>query len=173
MSQSNVRLSVGLAILFASMPMACGKKVPASVRATLDTQRAAVVLLAHDAAKACASIRPPTAPTLASPAKGTPLESDPKVTEVFVSCAWPDAKNPALSNGNSFSALRGTSHVPKRPATMPGDYIENSCKQDVHDCSQVVVPSRFSANENSLDLKVKYPTTDGGEVEVIATFEAP
>jgi hypothetical protein len=102
-----------------------------------------------------------------SPAKATPLEGDPKVVDVFVTCSWPAKGNPALGEGTGLPSLRGTSHVPTRPVTMSKEIVDTTCDKDAKNCEAVVVPSRYGTSEASADLRVVRPLPDGGWVELV------
>jgi len=162
----------------------CGKKVPSDVQSVLDAQHAAAVKVAVDAAAACpgakggAPFQPnPIAapPPPANPAKGTSLESEAKVVDVFIMCSWPDPRDAkhATWGGTGLPSLRGTSAVPAMAVTMPDDIAVTTCKKDPHNCEQVIVPSRYSKAARSADLRLKRPTPDGGEAEVVVIVAVP
>jgi hypothetical protein len=162
----------------------CGKTVPSEVQSVLDAQHAAAVKVAADAAAACPGAKgsapfqpnpmaaPPPPP---NPAKGTSLEADARVVDVFIMCSWPDPRDATHATwaGTSLPSLRGTSTVPALAVTMPEDMAVNTCKKDPHNCEQVIVPSRHSKAARSADLRLKRPTPDGGEVEVRVIFAVP
>jgi hypothetical protein len=161
----------------------CARKVPDEVKPVLETQRAAAVKVAEEAAKVCSAAKggapfqpsPIDAPPPPSnPAKGTSLEAEPRVTEVNVMCSWRDPRGPAeVWAGTSLPPLRGPSTPLIRAVTMPEDFAENSCDRDRHNCEQVIVPSRYSKAERSADLRVVRPTAEGGEAEVIVVIAIP
>lgn len=175
----------GLLLATAALALGCGRKAPSGVRRPLETHRPTVVQVAEKAARVCPAVkagapfqRNPADVTLpTNPAVGTPLEDDPKIIEVMVTCSWPDPRDPTkrMWSGSSLQSLRATSSVPVRKVTMPDDIIENTCekKGKEHDCEQVRTPSRFVATERSLDLRVVRPTLDGGEAEVVVVMAAP
>jgi hypothetical protein len=103
-----------------------------------------------------------------NPAKGTSLDTEPKIVDVFVMCSWPDPRSPGsdMWAGTGLPALRGTSQVPLITVTMPEDIVENTCAKKPHDCVQVITPSRFAKAQKSADFRIVRPTSDGGEAEV-------
>jgi len=173
-----------LAPLLAVIALAsgCGKKLDPAVSTVVEAQRGAALKVAEEAAKLCPSVKlaapfqpnpmaaPPPPP---SPAKGTTLDSEAKVVDVFITCSWPDPRNPATMAGTSLPSLRGTPHVPTQHVTMPDDLTENTCAKNEHDCVQVITPSRYGANPRSADLRVVRPAPDSGEVEVRVLFAIP
>ena len=169
---------VALSLLSVLILGGCGgKKVPGDVKVVLDAQRATARSVAEAGAKLCPQLKSsapsqprkenaPMAAPLPSPAKGSPLESEAKIADVFVMCSWTLPKDPSMSEGTGMSSLRGTTHVPKRPVTMPDDRAETTCKENASSCEEVLVPSRFSEKPNSADLRIVRPTPDGGTIEV-------
>ncbi len=110
---------------------------------------------------------PPPPP---NPAKGTSLESESKVIDVFVMCNWPDPRSPDAWGGSGLRSLKGTSQIMTKPVTMPADMVTNTCTKDPHNCEQLITPSRYSTAEKSADLRITRPTSDGGEAEVVVVF---
>jgi hypothetical protein len=160
----------------------CGKKLDPAVSTVVEAQRGAALKVAEEAAKLCPRVKlaapfqpnpmaaPPPPP---SPAKGTALEPEAKVVDVFVTCSWPDPRDPTTMAGTSLPSLRGTTHVPAQHVTMPDDMTENTCAKDAHDCVQVITPSRYGTNPRSADLRIVRPAPDSGEVEVRVVFAIP
>jgi hypothetical protein len=155
----------------------CSKRIPKEVAPAVEANLPIAIQVAADAAKQCPSLKasapfqpnpmdaPPPPP---SPATGSALASHPQVTDVLISCSWPDPRDPTGSTfgGTSFPRLKGKSAVPLRPVTMPEDMAENTCKKDRENCEQVVVPSRHVASESSADIRILRKTPDGS-VEVV------
>jgi hypothetical protein len=160
----------------------CGRKLPDAVKQAVETNRPLAVKVAEDAAKLCPGMKaaapfqkdpssaPPPPP---SPATGTALATDAQVVDVYITCSWPDPRDSSGSTwaGTSFPRLKGTTAVPVRAVTMPEDMVETSCKAGVHDCMQIISPSRHHADEASADIRVLRPTPDGGEVEVVVALQ--
>jgi len=147
----------------------CGKRVPGEVKPVLEAERATALKVAEDAAQLCSRVevrqpgKPlpiPTPPV--TPGKGTSLETNPKVQDVMVTCSFPDLKSPDIWVGTGIPSLKKTDTVPPRKVTMPEDLYEDTCKANAQDCVQVIVPSRFSTNERSADLRIVRPTVDPG-----------
>jgi hypothetical protein len=168
---------VAIATLSSFALAGCGKKAPGEVAAVIDAQRETAIKVAENAAKACpaAKDRAPFAknPSAAAlpppnPAKGTSLDTEPKIVDVFVMCSWPDPRQPSgeMWAGTALPSLRGTSQVPLITVTMPEDMVEDTCSKKPHDCAQVVTPSRFAKAQKSADFRIVRPTSDGGEAEV-------
>jgi hypothetical protein len=171
------RAIVAIAALASFSIAGCGKKAPPEVAAVIDAERETAIKVAENAAKVClaAKDRAPFAkdPSAAAlpppnPAKGTSLDTDPKIVDVFVTCSWPDPRQPGADiwAGTSLLSLRGTSQVPLITVTMPEDEVENTCTKKPHNCTEVVTPSRFAKPQKSADFRVVRPTSDGGEAEV-------
>jgi hypothetical protein len=172
----------GLAIVTTSLLSGCGKKLAPEVSAAVEAQRAVAMKVATDAAKACPGMKgsapfqanpmaaPPAPP---NPAKGTSLETDPKVLDVYIMCSWPDPRAASTWAGTGWQPLRGTSSVPLLAVTMPEDSTETTCLKNAHDCVQVVTPSRYSKSAQSADLRIVKPTADGGDVEVRVAIVVP
>jgi hypothetical protein len=167
-----------IAIAIAIGCIGCGRKTPDAVKPTLEANRAIAITIAGDAAKACPAVKgralgpnpvgEPAPPP--SPAKGTALETNEMVYDVFVTCSWPVAGKPGMSVGTDLPALKGNKHVRVIAVTMPDDSVETSCTKSPHDCEQVLTPSRYSVQKASADLRVVRPIADGGEAEVIVVF---
>lgn len=180
-----VRECLALAgVLALSVSVACGKKAPTEVQAAIDAQHAAAIKVASEAAALCPAVKgsapfqanPLAAPSPPpNPAKGTALESDKSVVDVFVMCSWPDPRDAkgAIWAGTGLHSLKGTSNVQTKPVTMPEDISADTCKKDAHNCERTVVPSRYSTSARSADLLVVRPTPDGGQVEVTVVIALP
>lgn len=157
----------------------CGKRVPNEVVPAVESSLPVAIKIAEDAGKLCPQLKasapfqpnpmaaPPPPP---SPALGTLLASDAHVADVQIMCSWPDPRDPSGNTGagTSFPRLKGKPSVPVRAVTMPEDMARNTCKKDPKNCEQIVVPSRFVADEASADIRITRPTADGTvEVTVI------
>lgn len=160
----------------------CGKKLPAAVQQEVDAQRAAAMKVAEDAAKVCPGAKDrapfqanPMAGKLPppNPAKGSALEADAKVVDVFVMCQWPDPRNPTTIAGTGLMSLKGTDQRMKLAVTMPEDRTETTCQKNGGDCYEVITPSRYVATPNSADLRIHKPQPDGGETDVTVVFSVP
>jgi hypothetical protein len=169
--------SAVIAVAAALALFGCGKKAPPEVAAVIEAQRDNAMRVSEDAAKVCLAAKdrapfqknPSSAPLPPpNPAKGTTLDTEPKIVDVFVMCSWPDPRSPGsdMWAGTGLPALRGTSQVPLITVTMPEDIVENTCNKKPHDCVQVVTPSRFAKAPKSADFRIVRPTADGGEAEV-------
>ena len=184
MDTSFARLLALFGVLAMSAPLAsgCGKKLDPQVSAVVEAQRGAATRVAEDAAKLCPQVKdaapfqpnPMAArPPPPTPAKGTSLESEAKVVDVFITCSWPDPRTPGASGGTSMPSLRGTSQVPRLHVSMPDDMTENTCGKNAQDCMQVITPSRYGTNDRSADVRIVRPTPDGGEVDVRVVIAVP
>lgn len=156
---------------------ACGKKVPADVRATLDAARADAEKVATTAATVCAAqyasgrfsvkgggcstnLLPgeTIVPSVPSPAKGTPLASNPSVVEVKVNCVaptTPPGANPSSSCGIGLGSLHDVSEVPVKDRG-PVERCANEA-----DCEQAFVPSAYATGTETVDLRVTKPVSGG------------
>jgi len=174
------RSGVWLAVAIALSTVACSKPVPPEVKDAVTRNLPLAIKVAEDAVKLCPGQKenapfnnpPKNSPPPASPAVGTALESDPQVVDVFVMCSFPDPRGADMMAGTSLKSLRGTSQLPARPGTVPGDHAENTCKKISNDCQQVIVPSRVVQSEQSADIRIVRPLPDGGEVEVRVVLAA-
>jgi hypothetical protein len=156
----------------------CTRKTPEAVKPTLESERAATIKVAEDAATVCLAAKgralgavpmnEPEPPP--NPAKGTSLEKNEMVYDVFVTCSWPVPGKPGMSAGTGLTPLKGNKHIRMITVTMPEDSVETSCTKSPSKCEQVLTPSRYSVQKASADLRVVRPTADGGEAEVIAVF---
>ena len=164
---------------------ACSKKAPPDVRAVVDAQHDAALKVADDAIVACPPMRvrapfqpnPMDAPVPMNerPGKGTSLELEPNVMDVFVMCSWPDPRDAAGATwaGTALPALKGGHPKMVRPVTMPEDIASDTCKKNESSCERLVVPSRYSESAKSADLRIVRPTKDGGRAEVTIVFVVP
>lgn len=161
--------------------VACGKKAPAEVQGWVDAERSAAMQVAEAAAKSCLGIKDRSglpgypapidakSPMPPSAAKGTSLESDPHVVDVYVMCSWPDGKG--VWAGTGMTPLRASiMGRMERPVTMPKDIVETNCSKDESHCERERVPSAYSKDEETADLYVVRPMTDGGRAEVTVVF---
>lgn len=155
----------------------CSKRIPDEVALAVEANLPVAIQVAADAGKLCPLLKvgapfqanpiaaPPPPP---SPAIGSALGTHKQVVDVLVSCTWLDPRDPngRTSVGTSFPQLNGKSAVPMRPVTMPEDLARTTCKKDPDNCEQIVVPSRYIANESSADIRITRKTVDG-TVEVV------
>jgi len=174
-------LAIALCCPIVLVLSACGKKVPSEVQPTLDAIREDARKVADAAAKTCgaqfasgqyyvsgkscgAKVLPgqEMVPTIPSPAKGTPLESNPNVVEVETTCNAPMA-----STGNAQESC-GMGLGNLHNAFKPGDFqngnwdtAENTCKGSPSNCEMVEVPSRMVKDTKSVDLTVVRPMVGG------------
>ena len=174
-----------LAVISVLGSAGCSKKVPPDLQAVIDAQRATALEVADRSAAACppwkarAPFQPNPSdvpePSTTSPAKGTSLESEAKVMEVFVTCSWADPRNPKgdVWAGTGLPSLKGTRSQMTRTATMPEDVVSDTCKKNEAACETVIVPSRYSNDARSADLRIVRPTPDGGRAEVTVVFTMP
>jgi hypothetical protein len=167
-----------MTLLLAIVIAGCGRKTPEAVKPTLESERATAIKVAEEAAKVCVSAKgralgavpidePPPPP---NPAKGTSLEKNEMVYDVFITCSWPVPGSPSTSSGTALPALKGNKHMRAITVTMPEDSVDTSCTKSPSHCEQTLTPSRYSVQKASADLRVVRPTPDGGEAEVIAVF---
>jgi hypothetical protein len=97
-------------------------------------------------------------PEAPSPAKGTSLETNPAVANVFVMCNA--LLNASESCGSGLGPLRSSpgyipvDHGPREPA-------DSTCKGSANDCDEALVPSRYFATPDSVDLRVVKPVIGG------------
>ena len=174
------RVTTSIAFAFVLLA-SCGKSVPAEIKPTLDAVREDARKVADAAAKTCGDqfasgqfyaspsgcgikLLPgqTVVPTIASPAKGTPLESNPNVADVMTSCMAPTGKsgNVEQSCGSDLATLHGAFH--------PGDFqsgnwskSEDTCKKSPTSCEMVEVPSRYVKDAKSADLTIVRPAIGG------------
>lgn len=175
-----------------SLLTACGKKVPREVRPTLDAIRDDARKVADAAAKLCGAqfvsgqffvsgtscgqtVLPgqTTVPVIASPAKGTALETNPNVIEVETTCEV--GMSSQLSCGLGLATLRNAF---KPGAFQSGnwDTAEDSCKDSASNCEMVEVPSRMVKETKSVDLTIVRPMLGGpggGRARVKVTIAIP
>jgi hypothetical protein len=180
-----MRAPLLLVIVVALGIAGCSKKVPPDVQGVIDAQHAAALEVAAKSALACppwkarAPFQPSPvdvpAPAGASPAKGTSLEAEAKVNDVFVMCSWADPRDStgATWAGTGLPSLKGTRNMMTRPVTMPEDVAVDTCKKSEGSCEKVIVPSRYSASARSADLRIVRPTADGGRAEITVVFVIP
>ncbi len=161
---------------------ACSKSVPSEIASTLDSIRADARNVASAAAKTCGdqfasgqlyasskgcgiALLPgqTIAPVVASPAKGTPLETNAKVADVMTTCWAPTGTGAGGAQESCGSDLGSLRH-----AFGPGDFqsgnwgtSENSCKGSPTNCEKVEVPSRYLKDKRSADLTVVRPLIGG------------
>jgi hypothetical protein len=160
---------------------ACGRRAPAEIQGWVDAERSTALQVAEAAAKSCLTIKdrsglpgypaPIEAKSVMPPnvAKGTSLESDPHVVDVYVMCSWPGKD--ATWVGTGMTPLRASiTGRMERPVTMPKDFVENTCSKDQSKCERVRVPSAYSKDEETADLQVVRPMADGGRAEVTVVF---
>jgi hypothetical protein len=175
------RFSFTLSCSIVMVLTACRKNVPSEVQPTLDAIRDDARKVADAAAKTCgaqfasgqffasgkscgAKVLPgqDVVPTIPSPAKGTPLESNPNVVEVETTCNVPmgSEANAQASCGIGLATLRN--------AFKPGDFqsgnwgtSENTCKGSSPNCEMVEVPSRMVKDTRSVDLTIVRPMVGG------------
>lgn len=187
------RFALALAGSIIVLLTACSKKVPSEVQPALDAIRDDARKVADAAAKACgaqfasgqffasgkscgAKLLPgqEIVPMIPSPAKGTPLESNPSVVEVETTCNAPMA-----STANMQEAC-GIGLASLRNAFKPGDFqsgnwdtSEDTCKGSPSSCEKVEVPSRMVKDTKSVDLTIVRPMVGGppgGTVSVKITI---
>jgi len=154
----------------------CGKKVPAEFRTTIELVRPDARRVADVAAKECAAqfasgrfkVTPTSCsvnklpgetivPVIDSPAKGTPLESNPLVLDVTTFCNAPTSNNESCGNG--LGALHDAIKGPGAGRTRR--VIEGNCKSSSTDCEEVVSPSQSASDESSVDLRIVKPVAGG------------
>ncbi|MEO8797523.1 MAG: hypothetical protein ABI551_06540 [Polyangiaceae bacterium] len=170
-----LRVSLVLAALGTSV--GCSKHVPADVAPLVDSIKPDARAVAVEAAKACGDVLKSgrmtvtakgcslnvlpgetMVPELPSPAKGTALEANPNVANVFVMCNAAVAPN--LSCGSGLGALRRSpGYLPAD--TGPRDPADSTCKGSPTDCDEVLVPSRYFSTPGSADLRVVRPVIGG------------
>jgi hypothetical protein len=178
----NVRTVCGLAAATAIILAccACGKRVPSEVQPALDAIRADARNVAAAAAKACEAeftsgrfvvserrcstkllAGESVTPVVPSPAKGTSLESNPMVLDVWTMCSAPTKTvgNISESCGSSLGELRNAFNLPG--AGRRRNVAEGNCKSAPTDCEDVIVPSQVAADENSTDLRIVKPVAGG------------
>lgn len=155
----------------------CTRKTPEAVKPTLESERAATIKVAEEAATVCLAAKgravgavPVDEPLPPNPAKGTSLDKNEMVYDVFIMCSWPVPGKPGMTAGTGLPALKGNKQVRMITVTMPDDSVETSCTKSPSKCEQVLTPSRYSVQKASADLRVVRPTADGGEAEVIVVF---
>lgn len=155
----------------------CSKHVPSNVAPLVESVKPDVLALAVEAAKACGDILKSgrmtvtangcslnvlpgetMVPELPSPAKGTALESNPDVVNVFVMCNASAAPNQSCGSGLG----------PLRPSPRflpmdngPRDPLDGTCRSSPTDCDEAFVPSRHVASADSVDLHVVKPVIGG------------
>ena len=157
--------------------VSCSKSVPSEIKPTLDSIRDDARKVADAAAKTCGDeyasgqfyatakgcgvkLLPgqTVVPVIPSPAKGTPLDTNPNVAEVITTCWLPQTSNESC--GDDLGTLRH--------AFGPGDFqsgnwktAEDTCKKSPTSCEKVEVPSRYVKNPQSADLTIVRPTIGG------------
>lgn len=176
------RSSIGSAraALLAALSLAgCGKSVPADLRPTLDAVRPDADKVATAAAAVCAAqyasgrfavkgggcstnLLPgeTLVPDIPSPAKGTPLESNPAVVDVKVNCmatTTPPGTNPAIGCGSGLGSLHGAREI----APPDRGIAESHCTTKEVDCVRVLVPSNCTTAPDSADLVITKPVSGG------------
>lgn len=171
--RNHVILKSTTALLIACSLGGCSKAVPEEVRVVLDANHADAVKAADAAVAICPAWKERSGvtgkipievapPTTDHPARGTSLESDGKIRDVYVSCTWPDPRSEGTESGLSIPALKGQNVSAQRRVTMPEDFAKNTCDEGVGDCERVIVPSRYAAEEASADLVIQRKLPDGG-----------
>lgn len=149
------------------------RRVPATLRPTVDKHLPQVQALAAAAGARCEEVRNTgigaviqgTVPT--SPATGTALERDPEVLQVEVTCFWPSASGAGTGEGNSFQPLRAQAE--RRSGSvdvykLAGDDQNHTLEEVEHPAVRVHDPAAF-------DLRVLRPTPSGGWIEVVVTLK--
>lgn len=101
----------------------------------------------------------------ASPAVGTPLERDPEVLQVDVTCFWPGAAGGGA--GNSFRPLRAET---ERRNGSHEVYKLDGNERD-HTLEEVESPAIRSNDPGAFDLRVLRPAPAGAWVEVVVTLK--
>ena len=169
-------MSPRLHVLLAVMLVACGKKVPPEFRTTLELVRPDARRVADAAAKECAAqfasgrftVTPKSCsvnklpgetvvPITDSPAKGTPLETNPLVLDVTTVCNAPRSGDEWCGNG--LGALHNAIKGPGANRTRK--VIDGDCRSSSTDCEDVISPSQSAADENSVDLRIVKPVVGG------------
>lgn len=114
-------------------------------------------------------------PEVPSPAKGTSLETNPQIANVQATCEAPVPSRTSAPNahewcGADLSPLRP---VPRLPARATGrKTAESTCRTNPTFCEEVLVPSQYSADPDSADLRIVRPVVGGpagATVEVTVT----
>jgi hypothetical protein len=168
------RLSASILLLLGVA--ACGKKVPAELKPTLDAIRPDARKVADAAATACATqyasgrftasakgcainLLPgeTVVPTIPSPAKGTALDANTTVLDVLTTCNAPTTASESC--GVSLGSLRNAITGPG--AGRQRTVAEGNCKAASTDCEELIVPSQRAADETSTDLRIVKPVSGG------------
>jgi hypothetical protein len=98
-------------------------------------------------------------PETPSPAKGSSFEKDPQIVNVQVECMAPVPSHPGQSCGTSLGQLHPT---PGPPTNLgPRETAESNCKKSPADCEEVVVPSHYTTEPASVDLRIVKPVVGG------------
>ncbi len=172
-------LSIRVSLLFVGLGtlVGCSKRVPADVAPLVDSIKPDALAVAVEAAKACGDILKSgrmtvtangcslnllpgetMVPELPSPAKGTALEANPNVANVFVMCNA--SLTPSQSCGSGLGALRRSpGYLPAD--TGPRDPADSTCKSSPTNCDEAFVPSRYFSTPGSVDLRVVRPVIGG------------
>jgi hypothetical protein len=156
---------------------ACAKHVPADVAPMIDSIRPDATAVAVAAARSCGDMLKSgrmtvtgkgcsinvlpgetVVPDTPSPAKGTSLETNASVANVFVMCNAPVNGNESC--GSSLGPLR-KSPGPVPVDTGPLDPADSTCKHSPTDCNEAVVPSHYLATPGSADLRIVKPVIGG------------
>lgn len=109
---------------------------------------------------------------LPSPAKGTPLETNPNVADVQAACTSPmsaPGANPSMSCGSGLGSLRGLRSV----TVNHRDAAESTCRKKPTDCEEVEIPSEYSSAPDAVDSKIVRPVSGGppgSTAEVLVTL---
>lgn len=156
---------------------ACSKHVPADVAPMVDSIRSDATAVAMAAAKACGDMLKSgrmtvtgkgcsinvlpgetIVPETPSPAKGTSLETNASVANVFVMCNAQVSGNESCGSGLApLRASPGTMPIEKGPR----DPADSTCKTSPTDCNEAVVPSQYLATPGSADLRIIKPVIGG------------
>jgi hypothetical protein len=119
-------------------------------RFTVDLSGCSVNLLADET----------VVPEVPSPAKGTPLEKNPQVANVQVTC---EAPIPGRTNewcGSDLGPLRPLGRA-STARSGPRKTAESTCGNSPTDCEEVVVPSHYAKDLDSADLRIVKPVVGG------------
>ncbi|MEO8877241.1 MAG: hypothetical protein ABI461_16730 [Polyangiaceae bacterium] len=176
MNQTRSVFSLAVGIGLVVLP-ACSKHVPSDVAPLVDSVRTDADAVAVVAAKQCAEMTKSgrmtaspkgcainklpgeeIVPETPSPAKGTALDTNPNVANVFVTCNVPTTPNEACGIG--LGPLRPTpGAVPVNRG--PNDPAGSTCKSTPTDCNEVITPSHYLTTPGTADFRVVKPVSGG------------
>jgi hypothetical protein len=158
----------------------CSKRISPKVEPTLTAVRAEARSIAAAAAATCETefstgrftvdlsgcsvnllAGETVVPPVASPAKGTSLEGNPQIVNVQVTCEAPIPGRTHEWCGSDLSPLRKPAGSPGPARTGPRKTAESTCGKSPTDCEEVVVPSHYAADLDSVDLRIVKPVVGG------------